>query len=237
MLKFNDKELALILFFIALSILASNISISKVWGSSGQTFTLFEFFAPLPAAFLGPIQGIIILLVAKIFGTFFSSAPLDLVTLLRFIPPIFAAYFFATFQQSKKNNILNSLIVLSCIFLFVLHPVGQQAWLFSLYWFIPIIVSFLPISNVFFRALGSTFSQHAIGSVIWIYFVSSANPEFWLALIPIVAIERLIFASGMAISYLGALKLLSILNNFIFLRYFKKQPIFVPYLEKQKRNK
>ncbi|MEM3362049.1 MAG: hypothetical protein QXV64_03620 [Candidatus Anstonellaceae archaeon] len=233
----SDYDLVFILFFIFLSIAASNISLSKVWGAPGQTFTMFEFLAPLPAAFLGPLKGIVVLIIAKGFSTIFSSATFDFVTLIRFIPPILGAYFFATFKQNNKNNLFVFFVILSCILLFIIHPVGQKAWIFSLYWLIPILVILLPSSNVFFRALGATFSQHAIGSVIWLYFVSPANPEFWLALIPIVAIERLVFASGIAFSYLTSLKILAILNNFVFLRLFKKQPLFYPYIEREKNKK
>ncbi|MFN3909758.1 MAG: hypothetical protein ACK4J0_00810 [Candidatus Anstonellaceae archaeon] len=233
--RFNDYLFFFILFFIALSIIASNISISKLWGAEGQTFSLFEFFSPLPAAFLGPAYGILVVLIAKGFAILFSPTPFNLTTFLRFIPPIVGAYIFSKFKENFFNSVLNSLICFICIGLFIFHPVGSKAWLFSIFWFIPIALNFVKSNHIFFRALATTLTQHAVGGVIWIYFVSPANPEFWLALIPLVAIERLVFASGIALSYLGSLRVFNFFNNFVLLRYFRKTAVFVPYLEKQKK--
>lgn len=233
--RFNEFHLLLIIFFITISIVASNISISKVWGAEGQTFTLFEFFSPLPAAFLGPLHGILVVLIAKGFSILFSPAPFNFVTFLRLIPPIVGAYIFSKFKENNFNSTLNSVICIFCILLFVLHPVGSQAWLFTLFWTIPIILIFIHFNNIIFRALAATLTQHAVGSVIWIYFVSPGTPEFWLALIPIVAIERLVFTSGIVFSYLGSVKILNFFNNLIFLRYFRKKAVFVPYIEKQRK--
>ena len=49
--------------------------------------------------------------------------------------------------------------------------------------------------------LGSTFTAHAVGSVIWLYAGLVPNPETWLALIPVVVLERILFASGMFVGY------------------------------------
>jgi hypothetical protein len=48
--------------------------------------------------------------------------------------------------------------------------------------------------------LGSTFIAHAVGSTIWIYTVPM-TAQMWLGLMPLVAIERLCFATGMVVSY------------------------------------
>ncbi len=46
-------------------------------------------------------------------------------------------------------------------------------------------------ANFLTRALQSTFLQHAAGSLIWVSLIPLAS-EQWLALIPVVAIERLL---------------------------------------------
>jgi len=222
------KEHALLftILFAIVAILASFVHLSKLWGAEGQTFTLFEFIGPLPAAIFGPFLGILAILVAKIATTIYSGAPLDYVTFLRFLPVLFAAYFFAKYKDSSKySNFLQASIPLLCILLFAIHPVGSQAWLFSLYWLIPPITILLLPRNLFFRSLSATFTQHAIGGVIWIYFVNPGTPESWLLLIPLVAIERLVFAVGIALSYMGSMKTLHLLKNSAIFRLRTDAPL------------
>ncbi|MFA6907667.1 MAG: hypothetical protein WC263_02465, partial [Candidatus Micrarchaeia archaeon] len=72
---------------------------------------------------------------------------------------------------------------------------------YSLYWLIPAIALALP-EHLLLRSLGSTFTAHAIGGVIWIYSFPT-TPAFWMMLIPIVAFERLLFALGISGSYIA----------------------------------
>jgi len=51
------------------------------------------------------------------------------------------------------------------------HPVGAQAWFYSMYWLLPVLLFLLPARTQFTEALGATFVQHAVGSVIWLYVV------------------------------------------------------------------
>jgi len=95
--------------------------------------------------------------------------------------------------------------------LFALHPVGGQAWVYSLYWLIPVIATFFP-ERLAGRALGATFTAHAVGSVAYLYMFQS-TPAFWLALIPVVAVERLLFASGISVSYVALNSLLAKVEN------------------------
>jgi hypothetical protein len=53
---------------------------------------------------------------------------------------------------------------------------------------------------MFTHALTATFIAHAVGSTIWIY-SQPTTPAFWLALIPIVALERLIYAVGITVMH------------------------------------
>lgn len=83
---------------------------------------------------------------------------------------------------------------------FMAHPVGAQAWVYSVYWLIPVLLYVIRKKSLFLEALGSTFIAHAVGSVIWIY-ADPITPHAWLALIPVVFIERLIFASGIVVVF------------------------------------
>ena len=100
-------------------------------------------------------------------------------------------------------------LVLACFALFLLHPVGSQASLYTIFWLIPLIPLALPSKKAVrpeelwprraLHALGATFTTHAVGSVIWLYCVGTLTPQGWLALMPIVCLERLLFASGITI--------------------------------------
>ncbi len=113
-------------------------------------------------------------------------------------------------HNSKKNQfmkqfVLYCLVPLFCMALFNSHPVGRLAYLYSLYWLIPASLFFLqrllPQSlQLFSIALTSTFLAHALGSVLYIYMYPTTS-AFWLALLPVVAFERLLFAGAMAGSF------------------------------------
>lgn len=84
---------------------------------------------------------------------------------------------------------------LLCMILFLAHPTGLAAAPYALYWFIPMMIAFRAHNSMWHHALASTFTAHAVGSVIWIYTVPM-SASVWLALIPVVACERLLYAAG-----------------------------------------
>ena len=113
---------------------------------------------------------------------------------------LFAVFYFG----SKKRN-LNIIFPLIAIGMFLLHPVGRQAWFYSLFWTIPIIARLLPAKyslSVPLRSLGATFTAHAVGGALWIWTVPM-TPAMYMALVPITAFERILFATGIGISYVG----------------------------------
>jgi uncharacterized membrane protein YccF (DUF307 family) len=114
---------------------------------------------------------------------------------------LFATIYFANSFSLKRKN-YDVLVPLACIALFVAHPIGRSVWFFSLYWLIPVIARFAFPNNLFAKSLGASFTAHAVGGVIWIYFVGMPA-SMWLALIPIVAFERLVFAAGISASYIA----------------------------------
>lgn len=94
----------------------------------------------------------------------------------------------------KRDAYISIVLPLFCMGLFIVHPVGNQAWMYSLYWIIPSCL-WLVQDNVWTRALQASFVAHAVGSVVWLY--SGTMPaEFWIGLIPVVIFERLLMAVG-----------------------------------------
>lgn len=87
-----------------------------------------------------------------------------------------------------------------CMALFIAHPVGGAAWMYTLYWLIPMTIYVSNRQSIFAQALASTLVAHAVGATIWLY-ADPLNPAIWLGLIPVVAYERLLFALGMTIAH------------------------------------
>src|SRR3989338_1547490 len=190
------------LFLIVFSVLVfvgDRINFSKLIGAENQFFTLFQFFGPVAGAFLGPVVGVLSVLIAETSSYLMLSKAFTLINVLRLLPMLFAAWYFGT----KKDKI-SFFVPVAAIILFVAHPVGRQAWFFSLFWTIPIIIKLLPKKygdKLFLRSLGATFTAHAVGGAMWNYLVPM-TPAAWVALIPIVIYERLLFASGIALSFI-----------------------------------
>ena len=201
---FTRKRVIFLLAFFVLVLIGKNINFSPVIGADNQFFTLFQFFAPTAGAFLGPIFGIIAVIFSQIADFVIVGKEFSLLSILRFLPMLFAVYYFATFRKNK-NKLFNVMVPLLAIALFIIHPVGREAWIFSLYWLIPVLAVIIPKKwpgSLFFRSYGSTFAAHAVGGVIWLYTVPMPA-EAWLALIPIVAFERFLFGLGIAGSFVA----------------------------------
>ena len=81
----------------------------------------------------------------------------------------------------------------------MVHPVGMQVPLYTLYWLIPVTLYFMR-ETALTKAFGSTFVAHAVGSVLWLYWLPTV-PAYWYALVPVVAVERLFHASAMLLFY------------------------------------
>ena len=124
-----------------------------------------------------------------------SGTTLTLMRLTDGIPALFAGYYW-----SSHTVLFRVIVPISCVLAFIAHPVGAQAWVYTLYWWLPVIFYLLPINTLFITALGSTLIAHAVGSVIWIY-GNPSNVHLWHTLLPIVAIERLFFALSMVVFY------------------------------------
>ncbi|MBI2649692.1 hypothetical protein HYX04_00080 [Candidatus Woesearchaeota archaeon] len=224
----TKKGLLFLLVFSILVFVGDRINFSKLIGADNQFFTLFQFFGPVAGAFLGPVAGVLSVLIAQVASkivqgnfnvlydgivNFFISGNFKFlldVELLRLTPMLFAAWYFGT-----KKGKLSFFVPVAAIILFVAHPVGRQAWFFSLFWTIPIIIKLLPKKygdRVFLRSLGATFTAHAVGGAMWNYIVPMTKAA-WIALIPVVIYERLLFAGGIAVSFVILNTLLNKLDS------------------------
>lgn len=196
------RSILFLLLFVAASLLAYRINFSQVMGAEKEYFTLFQFFGPVSGAFLGPVLGAGIVLATELINVAVLGSELTLFGVLRFSTLMAAAFYFG----SRKPK-LPVLVPLACVVLFVLHPVGGAAALYSLYWFIPAIALLFP-RNLILKSFGATFTAHAVGSVLFLYSFPS-TPAFWLGLIPQVLLERTMFALGIAVSFIALHALLS----------------------------
>ncbi|MAE42556.1 hypothetical protein CMO93_02190 [Candidatus Woesearchaeota archaeon] len=219
---FTTKRLVFIALFALFAFITQRINFSGLVGAENQFFTVFQFFGPIAGAFLGPVVGVIAVFLAEVTDFFIVGKEATLVNLMRLAPMLFATYFFATMNSSQRTRMFKVFVPLAAILLFVLHPVGREAWFFSLYWTIPIIAVLLPkkySNSIIARSLGATFTAHAVGGALWIWTVPMTAGQ-WIGLIPVVAYERLMFAAGIGISY--------VVFNVLFDKVLDKLKIEVP---------
>lgn len=149
----------------------------------------------------------------------------DVGTIIRFFPMLFAVLYFA---KKKKINLIIPIIAIGA---FLAHPIGREVWYFTLFWTIPIISHFLRDRFLFARALGATFTAHAVGGALWIW-AFALPASVWNGLIPVVAAERLLFALGICGSFVVVNNLLGLLEKKRLLRlgFFIDQKYLIPTL-------
>jgi hypothetical protein len=205
-INLTRRNFAFLAIFGVAALIAARINFSSVLGTENQSFTFFQFFGPVAAALIGPVLGLGAILASELANVILLGKSFTLFEVARLFPMLFAAYYFA-----KGKNPLGIALPLLCMALFIAHPVGASAWYFTLYWLIPVFAAFFP-ERLVGRALGATFTAHAVGTVAYIYMFQS-TPAFWLALIPVVAVERLLFASGIVVSYVALNTLLAKVEN------------------------
>lgn len=209
--KRNAKLLGLTIIALA-TLVGSCVTLSTLAGSFNVSFSGINMVLPVLGGLLGPLYSSCA--VVLFFGARFllnaSSATFG-------IPTFFATLNWAT--STKKINLKNQIISaylqlllpLACVVAFIVHPVGKNAFVYSFYWVIPMAVfaaQCFKIRSIFLVALSSTFIAHAVGSVMWLYMVG-LSADAWLALIPVVAVERFVFAAGSTIVYYGIKKIYS----------------------------
>ncbi len=192
---FGKKSLLFIGIFAVLGFLALQVPLTHLVGSKA-TFTVFDAFGPIATGFIGTLPGIIAVALMQLLNFLVhGSRVLDAGTVIRFFPMLFAAFYFG------KNTKLNFIIPALAIIIFNLNPVGRSAWIYSMFWLIPIVCYFFYEKSLLAKSLGATFTAHAVGGAMWVW-AFGLSKAMWLALIPITAIERSAFTLGIAATYL-----------------------------------
>ena len=207
-----SRRLLFFIIFTVIGLLAFQITVNKIVGS-GQSFTLFEFLAPLGGMFLGPVFGGVSAFFVRALNVLIFHQKINLLTIIRFLPAILAAIYFGT--KTKKTAFIFPI----CIALFLLNPIGRQAWMYSFIWLIPFVASFFK-KHLILNSLGATFTAHAVGSVIFLY-TFGLTPAIWISLIPVVFIERGVFTVGIWTSCLAFNFALDKITNFKFVSFLK----------------
>lgn len=212
----TDKLKFIVLFFI-LGIIGLNLPFTKLAGSN-VSFTLFDFFAPIAGAFLGPLLGLATVLGVEILNLFIKQTPLETGAIIRLFPVLFATFYFAVMAKNKKSKYTISneqkwilIIPFLAIIAFIAHPIGRTVWYYTLFWTIPFIAHLMR-KNLFMRSLGATFTAHSVGGAAWIW-AFNLPATVWQGLIPVVIQERLVFAVGITISYIAMRYLLKFLAD------------------------
>lgn len=194
----SQKKLFFLALFTLIGLLSLQVPFNKLVGSN-VSFTLFDFFAPIAGAFLGPFSGVASVLIVEVVNNLVKQTPWTTGVIIRLFPTLFAVYYFATVQKKGSGKWILAVPVLA-ILTFLAHPNGRQVPYYTLFWFIPLLALRFR-NNLFMRSLGATFTAHSVGGAIWIW-VFNLKASIWQGLIPVVISERLLFAVGIAISYI-----------------------------------
>jgi len=165
-----------------------------ILGSISALFSGTSCLGPLMGAYLG-LGGSFLYSLVKFVVAFFLLGKGSLTILVYHIPGLCASASWAT-----RHAVVNVGIPVLCIAAFLAHPVGLSAGVLSLYWVVPIVIWMKNKKGTWAIALSSTFIAHAVGTVIWLY-THDTTTQFWWALVPLVAVERLIYAAGMVSIY------------------------------------
>jgi hypothetical protein len=217
-LDIGSRQIAFFLLFSALALLLFQFNFAQILGvEPSPSFTFFQFIGPIAGGILGPIGGVATILTVSVSNFILTGQMLEIPVIVSFFTMAFAALYFGT------KNKLAAIVGPIAMVLFWLHPEGNIAWIYSLFWVIPVLASFYK-KNLFARSLGSTFTAHAIGSVAYLY-AFNIPAEVWFGLIPIVAFERLLFAAGISVSFVAvttALKYISARIDLSFLNLEEK---------------
>lgn len=189
----KDRIIFLIAFSCA-ALIFLQIPVNVLAGAKVK-FTLFDLLAPVAGSFAGTFYGITAVLIAQVVNIFLHGGNFEKAAIIRLFPTLFAVWFF-----SKKDR-RQLLIPLIAIISFNLNEVGRSVWFYSLFWLVPYIV--WPIRERFLiaRSLGATMTAHAVGGAIWIW-AFSLPATVWISLIPIVILERFVFAMGISANYI-----------------------------------
>ncbi len=203
-MTFNKKQFLFLGIFAVLGFIALQIPFTQLAGSNVK-FTLFDFFGPMASGFLGTAPGVVAVFLMQVLNFLFHGAVVqDAGTIIHVFPMLAAAIYFG--KKQTWHLAIPSLAILA----FIAHPIGRTVWYFSLYWLIPIVLHFLRDRSLLARSIGTAFMAHSVGGALWIY-AFDLPKTVWDGLLPVVAAERMLFALGIAGTYLVVNQLLGFL--------------------------
>lgn len=206
-----QKKLFFLTLFSLIGFAALQIPFNKVLGSN-VSFTLFDFFAPMAGGFLGPVGAVGSVFAVEVVNMLVRGSAWTTGSIIRLFPTLFAVLYFAYVSKKKFQGRWLLAIPVLAIAAFIIHPIGRSVPHYALmFWLIPVIAYFKR-DNLFARSLGSTFTAHAVGGAAWIW-AFNLPAAVWNGLIPVVIAERLLFASGIAVSYVVIKHTLSFLAS------------------------
>lgn len=201
MMKIAQKSLLKTAFIVLVVQLFRTCKMSIALGKQGFFFSAINLLGPLSGFYGGIGTAAMALFSGDLWNTFFMGKAFLAAGILNLhLPTLCAAAYWST-----NSFVVRLLIPIACMVAFWLHPVGGQAFYYALWWLIPVGIYFYPRTSYFATALGSTFVAHAVGSVLWVYLLN-IPPQTFATLMPIVPVERFVFALGMtAVCYAGDL--------------------------------
>lgn len=217
MSKELNKKIIFVALFAFIGFLLMQIPFTKIIGSNLK-FNLFDFYGPIAGGFIGSLGGFITVGIMEIINWAWHGFATDIATIIRFFPMFFAVLYFS--RKSKYTLLAPILAML----IFWMHPEGRAAWYYALYWLIPLAAHPWRDKFVFARALGTTFTAHAVGSTLWLW-AFNLKAAAWISLIPVVWKERGLMAIGITIAYIMFNFLLSLVANKVrWLNFLKLNP-------------
>lgn len=209
MKSFSKKKIIITVVAFFAALVFQNIAFNNVVGTD-VSFTLFDFLAPALGGIIGGSLGVVAVFVASFTNVLLTGANFTTAVILRLFPTLFAVYYFSLDPAKKKGKILILAPILSMI-AFWMHPNGRAAWYYALYWLIP-VVGYFKRDWLFVRSLSATFTAHAVGgaSFIWALDIPAS---IWNSIIPLVAVERILFALGISLTYILAVNASQLFNK------------------------
>lgn len=187
-----------LLYTVSLSIIAkafSWVKVSFALGSASIFFSLRNSIVPLIAAFGGNV-GASATFAGMAIISFFTKGTMPLSYVAYSGIPTLCAGFYWNLSSRAVKTVIPLLLMIA----FWAHPMGAQAWPYTLFWLIPAGIAVTRTTSIFATALAATFIAHAVGSVLWLY-STAMEPAYWYALLPIVPLERFIFAATTTACY------------------------------------
>lgn len=193
-MKLNKQQLIIILAFVGLSVLATKINFTPFVAGHNLKFTFFDMYAPIAGGLFGSLAGMAAVFLVEVCNLLLRQS-FSLAGFLHLFPVLFGAWYFGS--NRKLINLIPAIAIVG----FIVHPTGRGVWYYSLFWLIPIICQTFKERSLIARSLGATFTAHAAGGLLWIYFFN-LPAAVWDSLIPVVIMERLVFTATSAIMYL-----------------------------------